>query len=363
MSHEEYLTIADTPVGMPQNIRSVGTLLNSFGQSGSLHLICDENTHVYCYPLLSDYTSFLNEPIVIPAGEDHKNLKTCQFVWKSLIRQGANRSSTVVNLGGGVVTDLGGFCAATYMRGIPFVHIPTSLLAMCDAALGGKHGVDFEGLKNYIGLIHQPSLILIYTPFLLTLPERQLRSGMAEIVKHAIIGDVGLFASLGFEELPLLAAKQFLTPAIKVKKELVEKDVHDRGVRAALNFGHTFGHALESYFLETNTPLLHGECVALGMAVETWISHFHFGSPDRETCRRIIALIRKYTPVLVPHKVRLQALMPFLDKDKKSREGVVRYALIRELGKPAVDQNIDPSIMDKLLDDDEVAILLPWLLR
>lgn len=361
MSDIANLTIAGAPVFINKDLPSFRGLISKSVQSGSLHLICDTNTYTHCLPFVSFISESVKDPIIIPAGEQYKNLKTCQTVWRSLVQQGANRHSTVINLGGGVVTDLGGFCAATYMRGIGFVHMPTTLLGMCDAALGGKHGVDFEGWKNYIGVIQQPQWIWIFTPFLSTLPIRQYQSGLAEVVKHAMIGDPGLFASLDLDSRQV--ENRFLIPAIEVKKRFVEGDVQDHKMRAALNFGHTFGHAIESYFLTTETPLLHGECVALGMIIETWLSHFHLGEPDREICRKITALIRKLIPVDVPEEVKLRELMPYLSKDKKQQGGLTRYSLIRDLGKPVIGQEVKDISIVSLLEDNEVALFLPWLLR
>ncbi|HLF63710.1 MAG TPA: 3-dehydroquinate synthase family protein [Saprospiraceae bacterium] len=363
MKEEESLSIAGVPVFIDADSTSLFDALKALERIGSIHLICDTNTSTDCMPLLPYLAQITKEPIILPVGEQYKNLETCQGVWRSLAQQGANRNSTVVNLGGGVVTDLGGFCAATYMRGISFMHIPTTVLGMCDAALGGKHGVDFEGLKNYIGVIEQPKLIWIHTPFLLTLPLRHFQSGLAEIVKHALIGDPLLFQLLHGNINFRTFNKEFLTRAIQVKKHFVENDIQDHKMRAALNFGHTFGHAIESYFLHTDTPLLHGECVALGMIAEIWLSHVHLGEPTREVCRKITALIRKCTPVDVPGKIKLRALMPYLSMDKKQHAGATRYSLIKGIGHPVIDQEVHYATLEKLLQDDEVALFLPWLLR
>jgi 3-dehydroquinate synthase len=364
MNKNDDFSIAGAPVLIDQWDAFLRKFHEFSNRASSVHLICDENTYLHCLPLLSFLREVINSPIVIPAGEQYKTLDTCEHVWKALIDQKADRNSIVINLGGGVVTDLGGFCAATFMRGIDFIHIPTTLLAMCDAALGGKHGVDFEELKNYIGTISQPKFIWIYPPFLQTLPKRQLQNGMAEMIKHALIKDIVLYQFL--ESVPSGFIKDWvplLQQSIQVKIDFVNDDLYEHGLRAALNFGHTFGHALESYFLLTDTPLLHGECIALGMVVETWLSHMVLGTPERVTCRNITLLLRRHIPVEVPAKIRMSELMKYLSKDKKQRAGVIRFSLIRSIGQPVIDQAVEPAMLEALLEDPEIALILPWLLR
>lgn len=329
-------------------------------QVSSVHLICDENTFRHCLPLIPFVQAHIKDPIVISAGEEHKNLDTCEHVWQSLIAQSADRKSLVLNLGGGVVTDLGGFCASTYMRGIRFIHIPTTLMGMCDAALGGKQGIDFQQLKNYIGLIAQPECIWINSQFLQTLPQRHLRNGMAEVVKHALIGNVALFEFLQNAHLDDIDWLSLLRQSVEVKISFVEEDIYEHGMRAALNFGHTFGHAIESHFL-SRSPLLHGESVALGMIAETWLSHLVLGTPDRNACHAISALINQWIPVEVSEPVTIDELMPFLERDKKQQAGEVRFSLIREIGDPVIHQVVSPEMIRELLLDAETARNLPWL--
>ncbi len=362
MKHFEDLSIGGSPILIDQWNEFLMKFAELTTTASSVHLICDENTYSHCLSLLPFLNEIAKEPIVIPPGEQYKTLETCERVWKGLIGQHADRNSIIINLGGGVVTDLGGFCAGTYMRGIEFIHMPTTLLGMCDAALGGKHGVDFAELKNYIGVISQPKCIWVYTPFLQTLPKRHLQNGMAEMIKHALIGDAVLYQFL--ESMPAgfnVDWRSLLRQSIQVKSSFVNNDIHEHGIRAALNFGHTFGHAIESYFLNTSTPLLHGECVALGMIIETWLSHMLFGTPDRITCRNITALINRYVPVDIPQKIRLSEIMPYLLKDKKHRAGVTRFSLIREIGVPVIGQSADAAMIDKMLNDPEIAMIVPWL--
>jgi 3-dehydroquinate synthase len=362
MRQKQDLTVAGVHVFIDDEITRLQAYLEDLQKHGSLHLICDEHTLQHCLPIYAFLDAFIGKPIILEPGEQHKNLVSCERVWKALIGQGADRHSTVINLGGGVITDLGGFCAATYMRGIPFIHLPTSLMAMCDASLGGKHGIDFDGLKNYIGVIRQPWMVWIDPRFLDSLPARHLRNGMAEIIKYALIGkDPSLLETLQHRPLQNIEMKGLLIRAIDVKKGFVERDVNEHGIRAALNFGHTIGHALESLFLNTREPLLHGGCVALGMIVETWLSHLLFGAPDREICRMVTRLIHKQIPVELHEKISWRALKPYITKDKKHRAGRAGYSLINGIGHPVTGQVIGDEIVEKFFRDNEIALHVPWL--
>jgi len=255
--------MAGAPVLINQDAGELVKAIRKLGRHSTVHLICDSQTVDLCLPLLQDLPQIATTPIVIPSGEEHKHLKTCEKVWNALAHRGADRDSLVVNVGGGVVTDLGGFCAATFMRGLRFMHIPTTLLGMCDAAHGGKLGVDLGSLKNYVGVITQPEMIWIDTHFLNTLPEEHLRNGMAEVVKHAIIGDAILFDDLEFLDGTFHEFEwgSLVRRAVEVKKRFIEEDIRDKGVRAALNFGHTLGHAIESERLLRRVKVLHGEAL------------------------------------------------------------------------------------------------------
>jgi 3-dehydroquinate synthase len=358
------LSVAAAPVRFHDERADFLAILNDRHTYSSLHLVCDEHTVRLCLPRMPELAKTALAPIVIPTGEKFKNLKTCEKVWNALVSQGADRHSIVISLGGGVVTDLGGFCAATYMRGIRFIHIPTSLLGMCDAAIGGKQGVDLGNLKNYVGVFVQPEMIWIDTEFLNTLPDRHLHNGMAEVVKHAIIGDSGLFdrlESLENQNKESVDWEQIIRHAISVKKAFVEADIHEQGVRAALNFGHTIGHAIESLGLANGTQILHGECVALGMILETWISHVHLGIPDRDTCSRIFALVQRWTPVQVQRPIVFDDLIPYLVKDKKVHQRAVHFVLIGGIGKPEVGHPITLDILRKYLKMADLPDQMAWL--
>lgn len=328
-------------------------------RASSVHVICDTNTAEHCLPLLPALHDIAHTPIVIAAGEIHKTLDTCTMVWRTLIAQGARRDSAVINLGGGVVTDLGGFCAATYQRGISFIHIPTTLLGMCDAALGGKHGVDLDALKNYIGVFAQPQEIWIDPQYLHTLPERHVQNGLAEVIKHAIIGDPALFDIL--EQHTEIDRTEMIRNAVGVKKHFVDTDMYERsGQRAALNFGHTIGHAVESISLRDQNPILHGECVAIGMIIETWIAGRMAGGPTAEICHRICRLIRRLIPLPGFRMISLDDLMAYLVYDKKRTAGsTISMSLIRGIGEPLTGVEVSERMVHDALESVEVKAYLP----
>lgn len=239
-------------------------------------ILADHNTHEHCLPLFFQKSGLPSTTPVFrtPAGEQYKTLSTCEQIWQTMFDARLDRKALVINLGGGVIGDMGGFCAATYKRGVDFIQIPTTLLAMTDAAIGGKTGVDFDGIKNALGVFRNPAAVFADPAFLQTLPPRELRSGFAEVIKHALIGDPALWEKIRdipAGQLGVGGSDWFdlLRTSIAVKVRVVTDDPLEKGLRALLNFGHTIGHAAESYFLNTDDPLTHGEAVAIGMICET----------------------------------------------------------------------------------------------
>jgi 3-dehydroquinate synthase len=292
-------------------------------------VLVDANTRAHCWPLLAP---LLKDPFLIevPPGEAHKNLDTCAFIWRQMLEGGLDRKSVLLNLGGGVVGDMGGFCARTYMRGIDFVQIPTTLLAQTDASIGGKLGVDFDHYKNMVGLFADPQAVFIHLPFLQTLPWRELRSGYAEVIKHALIGDAGLWEKLQSHPDPATVNWEEILPrALMVKKTVVEADPLEKGPREVLNFGHTVGHAIETWALSQGLDVLHGEAVAAGMIAEVRLSQLHAGLPA-EDMERIVAFLEKAFPPLPP--LPEDDLLAIMRKDKKNRGGQIRMALLAGVG-------------------------------
>jgi len=282
-------------------------------------IITDENIREHCLPLFWQKTGLSPKiPLVIvPPGEIHKTLATCEYIWQAMFAARLDRKALVINLGGGVIGDMGGFCAATFKRGVDFIQIPTTLLAMTDAAIGGKLGIDFQGIKNAVGVFRNPAAVFVDPAFLHTLPARELRSGFAEVIKHALIGAPGLW-----ETIRVMPANQ-LTPdrtdwhdllcaSIAVKVRVVAEDPLEKGLRALLNYGHTIGHALESYFLHTEHPLTHGEAVAIGMICE--------GARDSTI------IIRHFGHRPIPES-SFPALWKLMLQDKKNASGTVRIAV------------------------------------
>jgi 3-dehydroquinate synthase len=287
-------------------------------------VLSDTNTQTLCLPLIKDLLPYPAETIIIPAGEQHKNLLTCEWIWNQLLLQRLDRKSLLINLGGGVIGDMGGFCAATWKRGIDFIQIPTTLLSMTDAAIGGKTGIDFQGIKNIIGVFQNPAAIFIDPIFLKTLPERELRSGFAEVIKHALIGSPELLQKINLSEnipLPHLDWSELLRESIAVKVHVVAEDPTEQYLRMLLNFGHTIGHALESYFLDTVTPLTHGEAIAIGMICEI---------PEAKRAE-VANILLRYFPVVSIPETASPILWNMMLQDKKNSSGTVRMAVPDEL--------------------------------
>jgi len=310
-------------------------------------LLVDENTKKHCLPLFLDAieTEHSLEVIEIISGEIHKNIETCVSVWNTLSNKDADRKSLLINLGGGVITDLGGFVASTFKRGIAFINIPTTLLAMVDASIGGKTGVDLGSLKNQIGVINQPEMVLVISDFLKTLDERQLRSGFSEMLKHGLIQDVVYWKKLkevsDFNNLDGL-----IYDSVHIKNKVVLKDPTEQSLRKILNFGHTLGHAIESYFLESpaHEALLHGEAIAVGMVLEAYLSSVLMGLTKVQLDDISTTFTNRYGKVEFS-KDDIHRIASLLKFDKKNSHGNINFVLLEAIGIP----KIDIQIPDKLL--------------
>ena len=302
-----------------------------------MFLLADENTKTYCYPLLQ---GLLPDAIVIEikAGEKNKQLDTCNYVWQQLSEHHASRHSLLINLGGGMVSDLGGFVAATYKRGIDFVNIPTSLLAMVDASIGGKTGIDFKGIKNMIGVIALPKLVYVHPIFLQTLTPRHILSGYAEMLKHGMIADPSYFSELlqnkvsDMKDWALLIQK-----SIEIKNSIVEQDPLEKGIRKSLNFGHTIGHALESYFLEDEeNAFLHGEAIAWGMVLESMLSMDLLGMKESDYKQLLQFVENNYRPIKLLAS-EYETLIAFMNHDKKNIDGKIAFVLLKDIAEVQLD--------------------------
>lgn len=314
-------------------------------------VLTDENTQRDCLPIFKEKfpEDWTFQHFCIPAGEKHKNLATCTKVWQALSDFGADRKSLLINLGGGVVCDLGGFVAATYMRGIEWINIPTTLLSMVDASVGGKTGVDFNGLKNLIGVIRNPYLVGIDPVFLKTLTFNERRSGFAEMIKHALLTEEeywNTLIQLDLNNLETVAAQ--IHKSISIKHTIVSQDRNELGMRKQLNFGHTLGHAIESYYLQTNAPILHGEAVAAGMLMELYLSKKHLDFPETDFKMIKEFLLTTYTKLSIEEE-DLPEIIKNLAFDKKNAKGKINFVLLRRIGAVEIDYQVpDHSIIEAI---------------
>jgi len=299
-------------------------------------ILVDENTKKYCLPLLP---GIKNSVIVeIKSGEENKNIDNCNFIWKKLTENHFDRNSVLINLGGGVICDMGGFCASTYKRGIDFIQIPTSLLAMVDASVGGKLGVDFNGLKNQVGLFSNPKSVIINYKFLETLAENELRSGFAEVVKHALIIDKNLWEHLKNNPFQDLDWEEIIETSVQIKNKIVISDSKEKEERKKLNFGHTFGHAIESYYLKKGTPISHGEAIFMGIILDSELSSLSVS--EKNDIKNYI--LSNFGLPYIPPK---SDLLNFLRNDKKNKGEKINFSLLNGIGNCTIDN---------LLTEDEL---------
>ncbi len=312
-------------------------------------VLVDSNTAVYCLPLLADLPGLEHSTVyIMPAGETAKTLATCERIWAAMTEAGLSRNSLLIAIGGGVCTDTGGFCASVFKRGLRFMAIPTSLLAMVDAALGGKTGIDFLHYKNHLGAFHAPSAVVIDPAFLQTLPEEEWQNGIAEIIKHGLISDASLTEDLAGDTWRA-APIGLIRKAAAVKCAVVDKDPTETGLRKILNFGHTAGHAIESLLLQLGRPVGHGKAVAAGMQIELYLSH-HFAGLSVPACDLALEQIRSHFGVIDwPHEMN-HMLVDIMRQDKKNKAGYISFSLLKEIGNCVPDQYIreETQILDAI---------------
>ncbi|MCY4297814.1 MAG: 3-dehydroquinate synthase [Flavobacteriaceae bacterium] len=318
-------------------------------------ILVDSNTKTHCLDVLLKKCPSLENLMVIevPPGEKSKSLKTCQSIWKTLSQHAADRHSYLINLGGGMITDLGGFVASIYKRGISFYNIPTSLLGMADASVGGKTGINFELLKNQIGTITDAAMVIILPEFLKTLNQRELFSGYAEMLKSALIQDANYWKVLkkGSPIDSLFITNQ-IEQSIYIKSEIVSSDKYEKGQRKILNFGHTLGHAIEAHFLSSKQDayLLHGEAIAIGMILESYMSSKLLTLSPSALEEITETFQRFYKPVKIS-KSQQKKIIDLLRHDKKNQEGLVQFALLEAIGKAKKDMVVvDDSMIDEAFD-------------
>ncbi len=317
-------------VKVTENIQAtLSQCLESFKNS-KIGVIVDENTEKHCLPLILD-TLPEHWLLRIRSGEEQKNLDTCVMLWSALTEAQFGRKDLVINLGGGVIGDMGGFVASTYKRGMDFINIPTTLLSHVDASIGGKLGIDFQGLKNHIGVFNDPYQVLVSPQFLKSLPERELRSGFAEILKHGMIADASYYNSVTNKSYNDQDWMNVIRHSIAIKGKVVTEDPKESGLRKILNFGHTLGHAIETHFLDTADRLLHGEAIAIGMIMEAFLSYKFSGLSESHLNQISKDLVTIYQPSPIDEKL-FERIIQLTGQDKKNADGQVNYSLLKDLG-------------------------------
>lgn len=312
-------------------------------------VLVDEQTKAYCLPKI---TSALSEYILIEinSGESHKTLATCELIWSEMGSAQMDRHSLMINLGGGVIGDMGGFAASCYMRGIDFIQIPTTLLSQVDASVGGKLAIDFQSYKNFIGLFCDPQAVLVDPDFLKTLSSSLVRSGYAEMIKHGLIQSEDIWNRLSsLTSISEMDWADEIYESILIKKLVVEEDPREGGLRKILNFGHTIGHALESYALHTERPLLHGEAIALGMIAEAYISKSILSLSEISLSQITTHIRDVYHDIPLDSLSHSDKICQLMGADKKNKGGKIRAALLEDIGQATYDITLDPVMVEEAL--------------
>lgn len=349
------LPILSTGYSVYFNIEGYAALNNylSTHSHSIIFVLVDTNTNELCSSkfLSNIATESRIEIIEIEDSERLKNIETCVELWNVLADLGADRKSILINLGGGVVSDIGGFVAATFKRGISFINVPTTLLSMVDAAIGSKNGVDLGSLKNQIGTITSPKMVVVDSEFLQTLPQNQMRSGLAEMLKHGLIADGTYWEK--FQDLGSIDFADFdslIAESVEIKNSIVLQDPTEEGIRKALNFGHTLGHAIESYFMNTESSLLHGEAIAIGMILESFLSLKVNLLSDLEYNSIKKSLLSIFGKVEILDS-EITEILALLKHDKKNEFGKVKFVLLNGIGAVKIDQQVDNDMIIAAFED------------
>ncbi|WP_316829950.1 3-dehydroquinate synthase [Pedobacter aquatilis] len=329
----ETLTSAGHSLYFESNLAALKTLLES-NKYSKVFVLADDHTSEICLPvfqsMMDDFADF--DLIETSAGEENKNIDFCIGIWKTLLDFEADRKSLMINLGGGVITDMGGFIASTYKRGIDFVNVPTTLLSQVDASVGGKTGIDIDNVKNMVGTFTLPQMVFIETEFLKTLPQRELLSGFAEMIKHGLIYDNAYYEKLKTTDY-LTPSAEDIYRSVEIKNEVVTIDPHEKNLRKILNFGHTIGHAVESYSLANDeNPLTHGEAIAVGFVCEAALSIKNSGL-TKEELKDISDYILSLYPKYHIKKESFDTLLELMQSDKKNEDGNILFSLLETTGK------------------------------
>lgn len=332
--------------------KELGKIISRYPKD-KVFLVTEQNCDKLCVPLIRQAPGFNNfKKVVIPSGEENKKLSSVEKIWLFLSQNGADRKSLVVNLGGGMLTDLGSFASSTMKRGMDFVNIPTTLLAQVDASVGGKTGFNFNGLKNEIGVINQPNTVLIDTLFLQTIDSLNFKSGYAEMIKHGLINSpehLEEVRNFDIENIDYESLRGIIARSVAIKDAFVFRDPNERNIRKALNFGHTIGHAFESYALESGHPILHGYAVAYGMMAELYLSHRVCNLPATILNELSAWLISVYGKITIEEK-QFGTLFQLMTHDKKNEGTRINFTLIPSPGEVAINQNCDKNLIFEALE-------------
>lgn len=321
------------------------------GNYSQVLILVDRNTNDHCLPILQSLLPELidYDIIEVDPGEENKNIDYCIGVWKTMLDFGVERKALMINLGGGVVTDMGGFAASTYKRGIDFIQIPTTLLSQVDASVGGKTGIDLDNVKNIIGTFTQPKAVFISSLFLQTLDERQLLSGFAEVIKHGLIQDESLYQRCKSTS-PTKITTELVYRSVQIKNSVITEDPKEKGLRKILNFGHTIGHAVEGYsLLHDENPLLHGEAIAIGMICEAYLSHKLAGLDEGEL-QDISQYFLSIYPAYSFDRAIYPELLELMKNDKKNEHHKIGFSLLEKVGYCGYNYYLDEALIEESLD-------------
>lgn len=318
-----------------------------------LFVLTDTNTLKTCYPCLCDVPGVKGAPVfTVNAGDTYKSLQQVSDIWMRLSNEGASRNSLLINVGGGMITDMGGFAAATFKRGIKTINIPTTLMASVDAAVGGKTGINFNGLKNEIGSFYPPLCVFIDSSFLRTLDYDNLLSGYAEMIKHGLISSTESYArilSFHLNAVDYTILNELVAESVAVKQRIVAEDPFEKGIRKALNLGHTIGHAYESLSFRKNLPVLHGHAVAAGLVSELYLSHKVCGFP-LDLLSKTVCYIKEYYPSFSFDCKDYEVLYELMQHDKKNESGIINFTLLSGIGKVQINQSVNKEIVLESMD-------------
>ena len=332
---------------------ALGQSMRYFSNYSGIFVLVDENIKQYCLPVFRETLPDLHIDgvVSISSGEINKNINTAIAIWDQLTTMQASRDSLLINLGGGVITDIGGFVASTFKRGMDFINVPTTLLGQVDAAIGGKTGIDFHEFKNHVGLFTNPKVVIVDPVFLNTLHDIHWRSGFSEVLKYALITDAGLWKTISNRHYTDLKDdwNSIIIKAAHDKIAIVKNDNFEQGIRKILNFGHTVGHALETFFLKTEHPITHGEAVAAGMICETWLSS-QLTNLEEHSSVDIYNEIDKNFERLNFRTNNFDELMRLMKQDKKVRQGQARFSLLKHIGEAIHDVDVSDELVLKSLE-------------